>query len=318
MPTLSAAPVSVCVASPSLDACRERLGSLSFIRGSHLTTADARFGGFSSAVPLTENLAAVSDLGWWAIFPMRPTESGANVSLGSLHSLAGEPIGLDPGALSKEWADAEGLAQDDSGNFLVSFERQHRVWRYSSLDALATDLNVSRYLTRCAGDGSSSNSGVEALELLNATHYLAICEAPAAGGAPGFSPAFVFSTAGGEPAELRYELHDELAPVDLARLPADGTRDALLLVLERSYIAGYGNRIRVRRLMPHDVGAAAAAGGGALSGGLLAELTPDLHAVDNFEGLVLAPSRSNRADAGERCSPPNSRSPHEEAPAPAG
>lgn len=56
--------------------------------------------------------------------------------------------------------DAEGIAVDEDGNFYVSFEAQHRIWKYRGLGAKAQAIRSPRDFA-----GLQNNSGLEGLAI---------------------------------------------------------------------------------------------------------------------------------------------------------
>lgn len=318
---LHSSPIALCRSSHvsgHSSLCQERLGGLTFRRGAVLTSTDPRFGGLSGLLydRSSQQAIAVADHGLWVTFSPQavleapaasngtfaPLLNGSGVSVVDLHDANGARL-----------SDAEAVARTARGSLLVSFERVQRIWEYG-LGRWHAPLDMggpgySWFLSEC--DGSRGNHGVEALEMINATHALAICEGPAAGQPPGLAPAFVFRLGGVEPpARLWYELQDDIHPVDLARLPRpvnasgqpiDAAADPGFLLLERMYRPRYGNKIRLRRLTMVSLLLALAApqapGSRVLRAELLAELVPEQHRVDNFEGLAVSPPRAR--DAGQ-------------------
>jgi len=317
---VTATPVAICLSHHSAHSlCLERLGGLNFVRGTHLRSSPypsnpalPRFAGISALTTspnIEDELIGITDLGAWTT--LRKQQLGTyNVTLSSLLDDEGRPLA----ARGKEWSDAEGLTRV-SDSLLVSFERQHRVWKYyapehagvlpgtaNRLDT-ALDVALSVALSSCDG-GGRGNNGVEALEMLNETHLLAICEGPERGHSESSAPSFVFdmrpassTTVADRVRRARYELSDGFAPTALARLPADQETGASrgMLVLERAYDPSFGSSARLRWLPSADVDAAARGDGPTLSGPLLLELLPTHHVVDNFEGMAVVRSEDGHA-----------------------
>ena len=66
-----------------------------------------------------------------------------------------------------------------------------------------------------------------------------------------------------------------------------------MLVLERDYTPGVGNRVRLLHLHPLAIDAAvlgSTAASRTVTGELLLDLQPSTHNLDNMEGLAVAPS----------------------------
>lgn len=201
-----ATPVDIC-RSRHLRAslCIERLGGLTYTRGAHLHSppkldgVEQPFAGLSALTlsPIDQTkLLAITDLGWWVQLPRRPR-------LGVHNNVTMTPIlgpdGMPVGAHGKASADAEGLTHlppstSNGSGLLVSFERRHRVRRYDfdgdvpGRAQLFDNGALDAALSECTGGGG--NHGVEALEMINSTHLLVVCES-AESGATGSAPAFI-------------------------------------------------------------------------------------------------------------------------------
>ena len=105
------------------------LGALAYRGGLEIDWDDPRFGGFSALEidPDNGDLVAVTDRGSW--LTATPV-----IAAGKLVGLEGLRLGALTGpageALEGGSGDAEALAPDGAGGYLVAFERDHRVWRY--------------------------------------------------------------------------------------------------------------------------------------------------------------------------------------------
>ncbi len=123
-----------------------------------LAVDDTRFGGFSALRWSQGRLVAVSDIGNWASFEPIEQEDRlvaiASLEIGELHGLDDEPLS------GKDLGDAEALTSAENGDWLVSFERSHRIWRYGSLNGAAAESGVHQETILGA---LPSNSGVEAM-----------------------------------------------------------------------------------------------------------------------------------------------------------
>jgi len=109
------------------------------------TDSDGLFGGFSGLE------VAANGLDYWVISDggiatagrfERDTATGELTGAGSfapkhLQNLSGMPV-------KSYWNDAEGLAIGGNGEFYVSFEGEHRVWRYDHLDGLPVEIPQHR------------------------------------------------------------------------------------------------------------------------------------------------------------------------------
>ena len=252
----------------------------------------------------SDHLLSITDDGWWTILPRIIVHGENYATMLPMRSLDGSTIEAD-GMLN----DAEGVALDPTGAVLVSFEQTQRIWAYAGDNwtftrSSAVDIGVASVLSLC--NGASGNHGVEALDMLDESRLMAICEGPPAGTADATSTlGFLFNmsapstTRASTASRFQYHLNSGLSPTDLARLPPYRTGEPRgVLVLERDYTPGVGNRIQIRYLRPDAIGSAAQSAGisgqisGQLSGQLLLSLQPSIHHTDNFEGLAIAPVAS--------------------------
>lgn len=246
----------------------EPLGALA------LDTTPWGFGGFSAlhlAPDLT--LTAVSDTGrWWrAPLVLRGGRLAAigEARHGPLRDAAGAPLrrGVQ--------ADAESLARLPDGDWLVGFERRHRIIRYRDLaNGPGTPVEAPPGLEESPGNG-----GLEALAVLADGRLLALGESlPGAAGSE--SRAAWFGTFSGERVTWRRTSYLPAAgmdPTDAAGLPDGGA-----LVLERRFSIFGGFTCRLAHLP-----AAALRGTEPLRGETWLDLPPDAPA-ENWEGLAVA------------------------------
>ena len=199
---------------------------------------------------------------------------------------------LDP---ARKIEPLEAVASDDANAFLVSFERNQRIWRYHSygsagpLTSIAFDVGTTppwRYATAKAATmewrrwrWSTRRTSWPSAKASANTIYI-----------PPKSPAFLFDLTATPPSALRfdYRLNGGLLPTDLR-----GFRQTLIVAASsllsattrRSSATTYG-------AAHHAVGARSCRDNGRLlEADLLAELLPNLHNVDNFEGLAIVPNR---------------------------
>ena len=286
---LSASPVNICNDGGS--SCS---APFTFVRGTHLMApSNSLFGGLSSLLAdQPDSLLAITDHGQIVRVPAFPSAGGNDQgSIAPLLDEAGASVVYASDAGGQRLSDAEGLTRGAAQELYVSFERHHRVWRYPTVAGSAEAIGFDAVLAQCNGSGDGEqNQGIEALVFIEADassgsgeRLLAVCERESSPNlTPGVSRAWLLDPSGAADAHpLGYELHDGLAPVDLARVPGHG-----LLVLERDYTPGYGNRIRLRHVSEPELRAARATAGTRLAPRLLLELSPDCCAVDNFEGLA--------------------------------
>ncbi len=257
---------------------RTRAGPLEFRGGLHLTSPDPRFGGLSGLLISADGtrMSALSDAGHWLTARLRYEETGR------LAGLAGAAIGVlrGPGGAplhGKRERDAEALARLPDGSLAVSFERNHRIWRYPAgaepLRGAPSPLPGPPGLERLR-----RNSGIEALATLADGALLAVVE-----GAPGDreSPAYLWR--GGAWRVLRYRRHGRFRPSGATRLPDGG-----LLLIERRFNVIDGLAVRLRRIPAESVRA-----GAILEGEEIAVLRPPL-SLDNLEGVAARRSAAGR------------------------
>ncbi|BEQ16841.1 esterase-like activity of phytase family protein [Desulfoferula mesophila] len=267
-------PIAVSAAYLSLDPEHPRrsdFGRLTYLGGLSLTSSEAAFGGLSGlwVSPDLGRLWAVSDQGWWLRADLRSNSAGAPLGLEAARL---GPL-LDPRGQvlqGKRNRDAEGLAAR-GGGFLVSFERNHRLWFYPPPLGLAgrpEPLSLPPWLT-----ASPKNSGVEAVSVLADGRILLLAEDS---GRQGRTTGALGDGQGWQ--KISYRLHADFKPTALAPLPGGGC-----LVLERAYNPVLGARARLGWLPPEGLRS-----GAELVPVLLADLAPPL-ATDNFEGLAVVP-----------------------------
>jgi hypothetical protein len=110
---------------------RIQFGELTLLSAFELRSRDRRFGGLSGLViGSDDNLYAVSDRGYWNSARMVFDGEGRLVDLldWQIHRML-SPDGVP---LAGRLRDAEALARDLDGSFLVAFETIHRIWRYGA------------------------------------------------------------------------------------------------------------------------------------------------------------------------------------------
>jgi hypothetical protein len=210
---------------------------------------------------------SVSDEGRWLSARLLEDASGAltglaEAELGVLLDPEGRPLA------SKVAADSESLALLPDGSFVVGFEHQHRLWRYSGAtgrpEGPATVLPPPPGLER-----APENGGIEAMVALGSGRLLALTEFWVQGDringwydGPDWKP-------------VGYRFAGAFRPSDAAVLPSGD-----VLVLERAYnpqrgVVGVNFRqVEARRLKK----------GATVTGLLVGQLAPPL-VLDNFEGL---------------------------------
>ncbi|WP_458095671.1 esterase-like activity of phytase family protein [Roseomonas sp. WA12] len=228
----------------------------------------ARFGadglsGLHIAHDLT--LTAISDRGRWGQARLVLAPDGTPLGLeplraGTLCDPVGRPL---PRNLV---SDAESLARQTDGSWLIGFERNHRIWRYPTLDAPAEPVIAPAELALAPGNG-----GLESLAVLADGRWLAIAESQRPAGEPAARIAWLRGPSGWR--RLAYQPAPGFDPSDLCPLPDGGA-----LVLERHFTLLGGFASRIVRLPPIAQDATR------LAGKEVARLAPPLP-TDNWEGI---------------------------------
>lgn len=254
--------LTVPVALDPADPAQDRLGELAYRGGIEFEPGETGIGGISGLEWADGRLYAVMDDGRWLI--ITPKEFGDR--LVDVDRVESGPL-LDPlgkRARRKNEADAEAIARDPEGQWLIAFEQDHRVWRYAALDrpAQPVALPLGELLA-----GAPANHGLEALAIAP-DGWLACRES--AGGAS--ANCLRQGPAGLVPITLAAP-----APLDtLGGAPTDAAcaANGVCYILFRSYSREAGNGAAVVALTPE---------GEAVT---LASWTAPL-TVANFEGLAL-------------------------------
>jgi hypothetical protein len=248
---------------------RTTVGALELRGGIHVTSADPRFGGISSArvLPGGERLVAITDEGSWLTARL-VVEDGVlrrleDVEMGALRGEDGLPLA------GKASRDAESLDVLPDGSFLVGFEREHRLMHYPAGTG-RPDGVPARIPPPPGLETAPLNGGVETIVSLRDGRMLLLVE----DGGPGpTSGGWIGRPGEWRPIALRAEA--PLRPSDATLLP-----DGNLLVLERGYDANRGiTSVRLREVKGGELRP-----GAVLGGRTVAELRPPL-TVDNFEGV---------------------------------
>jgi hypothetical protein len=267
--SLSVQPVALERADPPAGA----VGRLLYRGGVKIASPDKRFGGFSGLVVSEDgrHLLAISDIGDWLsarlLYDRSNRLSGiAEATMGRLTGLDGRPLPQRPAD-----ADAESLTALPNGDLIVTFERQHRIWRYPASKepfGRAPHAIGNPPLIETA----PRNEGMEAFTVLSDGTYLVIAEGlahPSGGLMAWRGDGTTWRT-------VSFARHGMFQPTDAKTMP-----NGDVMVLERRYnpIDGVGMRLR---LIPR----ASVESGAELVGDELAALAPPM-TVDNFEGLAL-------------------------------
>ncbi|WP_428667749.1 esterase-like activity of phytase family protein [Reyranella sp.] len=266
--TIRSEPLQLKLDEPSLF----KIGKLIWRGGISMTGSSSNFGGWSDLhiSPDGRTLTTISDLGSWLTATIE-YDSADNLAgldharIGSLRGLDGNPLA------SKVEADSEGMAHMPDGSWLVSFERDHRIWRYPTLDGTPVAINLPEDFSR-----QPLNGGVEALTALPDGRIVAISEEHT------LTPKLLVGWIGQPEAEGRYSWQTfqyakipDFNPTALAPLPDGG-----FVMLERAFDMVHGVRIRVMRFDEAELKP-----GATINARELARLASPL-AVDNLEGIA--------------------------------
>lgn len=234
-----------------------------------LTSDDADFGGISAIIVSGDGarFLAVTDASHWLTGTLRYRD-------GKLVGLEGTAIAplrdLKGNALSGKDGDAEGLTGSLDGDVFVSFERDHRIWRYAfGKDGLAA--KPSAIATPAALQKAPENSGFEGIAQLSDGRLLALTEAyhDDAGNIRGW-----LLKDGSDPEAITLARR---APYDLTDVRQLANGDVLTLERRFNRLAGVG--FEMRRIKGADVAA-----GATMDGEVVADVAMNF-IIDNMEGL---------------------------------
>lgn len=252
------------------DGGRQAGGSLRYVSGFALTSADPRFGGISALALTPGGFVALSDSGTVMWLEGRDPKSGERRPT----ALRLRPLPAGPGTSDKKGdRDSESMTRDVHGRVWVAFEYHNSIWRYDPGLRHAEADRRPPEMARWRG-----NSGPEGMVRLADGHFLVFSEGSGAASLP--SRVLSFDR---DPTDARAK-----AQAMSLRLPA-GFRvtdaallgDGRLLTLHRSFSIADGvavsfGIIDVAELKP----------GAVLAPRILATLRPPLN-VDNMEALAV-------------------------------
>lgn len=260
-------PVELAPGEPDKEA-----GELVFKGGVEIAPDKARIGGISGLEWHDGQLYAVTDDGRWLVLTPEDVQGRlvdlSEVTLVPLLDERARPLG------NKARGDAEALTRLPSGEWLVAFEQEHRIWRYADLEGPAADTgdrpDARAALALLAK--AAPNGGIEAMA---ATSDVFLACGEWVGGA---EPNCVHASMGGI---SRFNLPAPEGIAEAGGVPTDAAckTDGTCYVLFRSYRPGEGNRAAIVEL------------GRDAAPRTLAVLTPPL-LLDNFEGLALRESEA--------------------------
>ena len=270
--TVTATPVPL---NPT-DAQRTEVDSLQFVAGFDLTSPAPEWGGYSGMVMSHDGsrIVAVSDVGHWLRLELTHDADGKLTGVGAaqiepLLDEAGQPVA------GKEWSDAEAVAAVPGGTYIVAFERNHRLWRYASVDGIPGGV-AAAVAAPPEISALPENSGVEALLADGNGALMLVAEGDAADGA-----SRGWRQQGAAWQTLRIERSDGFEPTDLA-----AAGEGQLALLERRYTEQDGPAARIS-LLPSGPSE------GPQAAYTLAVLRLPL-SVDNFECIAVRPVPDGR------------------------
>ncbi len=271
--TVSAEPVALYPEDPA----RTDLDALTYRGGLVLASDDPAFGGFSAIGMNSDGtrLIAVSDRGHWLTADLIYGEDGApfaleNARMAPLLSVDGEP-------LRGRMADAEGLAYQGDGVWLVSFERDHRVKTYAiGTEGEFIGTAIPERLAHPPGAESFADNGsLEALAVQSGFAWVGV-EYPRLDGTHTVIR-YDLDRPTEKPDVYAIRLTPGFGLVAFAELGGGG-----LIAVERFWQRDIGNRIRISRIS--EAAITAPAGQGEVE--WLALMTPEM-TVDNIEGAAV-------------------------------
>lgn len=234
-----------------------------------LTSDDADFGGLSGLIVSADGarFLAITDSSNWLTGTLTYRD-------GRLAGLSGKEIAplldINGRALSGKDGDAEGLTGSLDGHVFVSFERDHRIWRYSfGKDGLAAKPVPVK--TPSALKQAPDNGGLEGIAQLADGRLLALSEAfhDGSGDIRGW-----LLKDGADPESLTLKRR---APFDLTDIRQLSNGDVLTLERRFNRIGGVG--FAMRRIKGTYVIA-----GTTLDGDVVADAGMN-YIIDNMEGL---------------------------------
>jgi len=258
-----------------------RDGQLIYRGGLELTSSDNRFGGLSdiSVSADGERILAVSDEAFW--FRARLSYDPVG-NLTGVHDAEIAPmLNLTGAAMQEKEGDAEGLAAEVPGEpwgaVLVSFERDHRVWRYDLAHGLSAEpepVPMGSWI-----QGLLSNEGLEGIALLPHDTLLALSEHTLDDDGnimAGLEP-YPATVAHGGYGQLSVRPHGSFSVTSAA---PDG--DGGVFILERRFSLLGGLGMELRHVAPAELRP-----GAVIEGIVIANLAAGDANIDNMEGLAV-------------------------------
>lgn len=237
--TVTATPIPLNPENPA----QTTVDSLEYVAGFALDSSAPEWGGYSGMVLAADgsSLLAVSDVGHWLKLDLTQDADGRLTGVGAariepLLDEVGKPV------TDKVWSDAEEIQRTPDGDFLVSFERHHRIWRYVGVKGVPAGPAIA-VPTPEAIQSLPENAGVEAMLELSDGPLLLMAE----GGADAANRGQAWLGLGDFDfiiwTELAVERSDGFEPTSLA-----GPSGQQIFLLERRYTEVDGPAARISRL----------------------------------------------------------------------
>ncbi len=237
-----------------------------------LNSPHPAFGGFSDILISSDRktVLAVSDLGFWLKTELNYTPEGflsgtaETAQLGQLLDTEGKAYPI------KFKADAEGLSHAPGNGYLVSFERIHRIDKFSNGTQLSLAGKAENFPIPKTAESLPDNCGLESILLLPNQNLFILAEGKDEKDSISYGAIFDNKSW----TEFNYQRSDDFRPTSAGNLP-----DNEILVLERRYTGPGSLGIRFRKFPADKISA-----GAIISAENFFEISPPLPR-DNFEGL---------------------------------
>ena len=248
------------------------LGKLRHHGTLRLKSPDSSFGGLSGLIvsPDGKRFLAITDASAWLTGELIHADGRLTGIKGTRIAPLRDPDGKP---LSGKQGDAEGLAGRLDGDVYVSFEGNHRIWRYAfgseGLDARARPVKAPPDLAQAPGNG-----GIEALERLESGTLLALTEAMQ--DKDGHTRGWLIEPTTGRNQPLSIIARAPFEITDAKQLPGGD-----VLTLERRFSRTGGIGFSIRRIDAADLRP-----GKPVKATLVADAGMD-HVIDNMEGLAI-------------------------------
>jgi hypothetical protein len=274
--TISSAPVALSSGEEPV----KTLGKLVHRGTLKLTSPDKAFGGLSGLIVADDGarFLAITDSSHWLTGTLAYRDgklsAATGVEIAPLLDLDGKP-------LSGKGGDAEGLTGSLDRDVFVSFERNHRIWRYS-FGAQGLGARAELVPTPPELSGAPANSGLEGITLLSDGRLLALTEA-FADSAGRYRGWLIGTDRAAQAAALSLKPRMPFELTDVRQL-ASG--DVLTLERRFNMIGGVG--FQMRRIALSSVAA-----GAVLDGEVVADAGMNL-IIDNMEGLSVRQDADGR------------------------